>query len=362
MTLRLPGPTEVPEIIANAGSKPMINHRGTEMALLMNKVCEDLKICFGTKNEVHILTSSGTGGLEAAIVNHISSNDEVLVITIGIFGNRFLQLVEMTGAKPTVLKYDFGDAADANDVKKALDANSNIKFIVMTHNETSTGTANYQIADIAKIAKDKGCLVIVDAVSSLTAMPVEVDSWGLDVVVSGSQKGWMIPPGLAFISISNEAWEVQKKCTTPRFYFDLLKHKESLEKGQTPWTPALSLFYQLDEALDKLKAEGMENVIKRHAVCAEKTREAIKGMNFELLAKEGYESNSVTAIKAPDGLDVKQLLKTANEKFDTAFAGGQGALGGKIFRFGHLGYVTEQDVEDGIDVLKQSLDVIGFRK
>ena len=361
MRLRLPGPTEVPEDIANIGSKPMINHRGAEMAELMEKLSDDLKICFGTNNEVHILTSSGTGGLEAAVVNHISANDEVLVVTIGVFGNRFLQLVEMVGAKPTVLKYDFGQAADVNDVEDALNANPNIRFLVMTHNETSTGTTNYQIEQIAKVAKAKGCLTIVDAVSSLTATPVEVDSWGLDVVVSGSQKGWMMAPGLAFISLSEEAWDVQKTCKTPRFYFDLLKSRESLQKGQTPWTPAVSLFYQLELSLDKLKSEGMDNVIARHATCAEKARNGIKDLGFELLAQKGYESNSVTAIKAPEGLDVSALLKTASEEFDTAFAGGQGSLGGKIFRFGHLGFVTEEDIANGLDVLTKSLESIGFR-
>ena len=361
MRLRLPGPTEVPEDIASIGSKPMINHRGAEMAELMHNVCEDLKICFGTKNEVHILTASGTGGLEAGIVNHISAEDEVLVITIGIFGNRFLQLVEMVGAKPTVLKYDFGEAADANDVEAALKKNPNIRFVVMTHNETSTGTTNYQIEKIANIAKAHNCLIIVDAVSSLTATPVETDKWGLDVVVSGSQKGWMMPPGLAFISVSEEAWSIQKECKTPRFYFDLLKHQESLKKGQTPWTPALSLFYQLELALNKLKSEGIDNVIARHATCAEKARSGIKNLGFELLAQKGYESNAVTAIKAPEGLDVKLLLKTASQEFDTAFAGGQGSLGGKIFRFGHLGFVTEEDIDNGLNVLTKSLKAIGFR-
>ena len=177
MRLRLPGPTEVPEDIANIGSKPMINHRGAEMAELMHNVCEDLKICFGTKNEVHILTASGTGGLEAGIVNHISAEDEVLVITIGIFGNRFLQLVEMVGAKPTVLKYDFGEAADANDVEAALKKNPNIRFVVMTHNETSTGTTNYQIEKIANIAKYNNCLIIVDDVSTINATQVETYKW-----------------------------------------------------------------------------------------------------------------------------------------------------------------------------------------
>ncbi|PZC40353.1 MAG: aspartate aminotransferase [Chloroflexi bacterium] len=362
MKLRLPGPTEVPEHIALSGSKAMINHRGPEMAELVSSISSDLQTCFETKNEVHILTASGTGGLEAAIVNHISASDEVLVITIGIFGNRFLQLVEMTGAKPTVLKYDFGHAANANDVEKVLKDNSHIKFVVMTHNETSTGTTNNQIADIASIAKSFGCLVIVDAVSSLTAMSVEVDKWGLDVVVSGSQKGWMMAPGLAFISISEEAWDIQKKCTTPRFYFDLLKHKASLANGQTPWTPAVSLFYQLETALKDIKKEGMNNIFARHAFCAEKTRSSIKEMGFDLLADEGYESNSVTAIKAPDDLNVAQLLKVARTKYNTIFAGGQGSLGGKIFRFGHLGYVNENDIDMGLDALKSSLNEIGFRK
>jgi len=357
--LRIPGPTPVPEEVAQAGAAEMINHRGPEFAELMGRITEGAKLVYQTENDVLCLSTSGTGGMEAAVANHVSPGERVLVVTIGVFGKRFVDIVKTFGGEPQELAFEFGTAADPNRVAEALAADPALRAVLVTHNETSTGATNVQLKEIAQAARDHDCLVIVDAISSLSSIPCPVDEWGLDVVVSGSQKGWMVAPGVAFISVSERAWEVQERCTTPRFYFDLKRAKTLMERGQTPWTPVVPVFFQLDHSLKLMLDEGLENIYARHQRLGSMTRNGVRDLGLELFAAAGVESNTVTAIRVPEGIDAKELLKVARTEFDTVFAGGQASLGGKIIRFGHLGYVTEEDVRAGLETLKGALERVG---
>jgi aspartate aminotransferase-like enzyme len=361
VNLRIPGPTPVPAEVAQAGAAEMINHRGPEFAALLRRVTEGVRRVYQTEHDVLVLTASGSGGMEAAVVNHISPGEQVLVVTIGFFGERFLDLTRVYGADPVHLAFDYGQAADPARVDEALAANPQVRTVLLTHNETSTGATNVYLREIAEVARRRDCLVIVDAISSLSSIPVPVDEWGLDVVVSGSQKGWMVAPGLAFLSVSPRAWERQAQTKTPRFYFDLARAKKSFDGGETPWTPAVSLFFQMDRALELMFEEGLENIYARHRRLARMTRDGVRAMGLELLAAEGVESDTVTAVKIPEGVDGSRFTKTAREEFGTVFAGGQGSLRGKIFRFGHLGYVSEQDVESGLRAVEQTLAHLGHR-
>jgi aspartate aminotransferase-like enzyme len=360
VNLRIPGPTPVPEEVAQAGAAEMIDHRGPEFAALIERVTVGVKEVFQTQNDLVVLTTSGSGAMEAAVVNHISPDEPVLVVTIGEFGKRFLELAEVYGARPTELAFESGEPADPNRVEDALRQHPDIRTVLVTHNETSTGVTN-PLKDIAAAVKGAGRFLIVDAISSLSSIPVETDNWKLDVVLSGSQKGWMVAPGLAFVSMSPEAIEVQASCATPRFYLDLKRARDSAKNGQTPWTPAVNLFFQMDKALELLKAEGMENVYARHHRHGERVRSAMQSMGLQLFAAEGFRSDTVTAVRCPEGIEVANLRKVARTEFDTVLAGGQGPLASKIFRFGHLGYCTDADVDAGLRAVEQTLQRLEFK-
>jgi aspartate aminotransferase-like enzyme len=340
-------------------STPMVDHRGPEMAELIRRVTPRLQRAFQTENDVLIVTTSGTGGLECAVVNTLSPADHVLSVSIGNFGERLAQIASAYGANVTKLRFEDGAAADPERVAAAVRENPDIKAVLVTHNETSTGVTN-PLAQIAEAVRPSGALLLVDAVSSLSSIPVKSDAWGLDVVVSGSQKGWMLPPGLAFVSMSPRAWEAYARATMPRFYFDLGKYRDATAKGQTPWTPALSLYFALEVALDMLEAEGWEAIFTRHQACADATRAGVRRLGLELLADERFASNTVTAVKAPEGLDVSRLRKALREEHGVVVGGGQAELTGKIFRIGHLGLVTGEDIAATLAALEQALPVAGY--
>lgn len=355
MNLRIPGPTPVPAEVAQAGAADMINHRGPEFAAMLNRITDRVKQVFQTQKDVLTLSTSGTGGMEAAVVNFISPGDKVLVVTIGEFGKRFLTLTKVYGANPHELAFESGTAADPNRVDEALANDPDIRAVLITHNETSTGVTNYGLSEVGRVVRGRDRLLIVDAISSLSSIPVETDRWNLDVVVSGSQKGWMVAPGLAFVSVNERGWEAAERSTTPRFYFDLGRARKSMANGETPWTPAVSIFFQMDKALDLMFAEGLDNIYARHARLGRMTRDGVRALGLELFASEGVESNTVTAIRVPEGVKASDWLRIAREEFKTVFAGGQGELSGKIVRFGHLGYVNDQDIADGLKALEGSL-------
>lgn len=352
--LRIPGPTPCPPEVLEAMSKQMIDHRGGDFVKTMNRVTEKLKQVFMTKNDVFVLTGSGTGGLEAAIVNTLSPGDKVLAVSVGSFGDRFANIARAFGADIVPMNVEWGKAADPDAIRKALHADPKIKAVLVTHNETSTGVTN-DMAAISPVVKSFDKLLLVDSISGMSSIKCPVDEWHLDVVLSGSQKGWMVPPGLVFASVSPEAWKAHAAAKMPRSYWDFTQAKKYLEKGQTPWTPAVSLMFAMDVALDIMLKEGMPNIHARHARVAKAARSGVKSLGQRLLADEKFTSNTVTAVTATEGLDVKELRRILREEHKVVIAGGQGKLEGKIFRIGHLGWVNEDNIKTVIAALKVAL-------
>ena len=359
--LRIPGPTPLPEEVLKALSQQMINHRGPKFAEIINGVTDNLKQLFQTKNDVFLLTSSGTGGLEAAIVNTLSPGDKVLSVSNGAFAERFATIAELFGAEVIPLRFEWGKAADADAVRQALQANPDVKAVLVTHNETSTGLTN-DLASISSAVKEFDKLLLVDAISSLGSINLPIDDWKVDVAVTGSQKGWMVPPGLAMVSVSQEAWQANARAKMPRFYFDFARFKSYLERRQTPWTPSVSTFFALAVSLEMMLKEGLSNIIARHARVAKATRDGAKSLGLSLFAQEGYASNTVTAVAASDGLDTKKMLRILREEHQIVLGGGQQKLDGKIFRIGHLGWVTEADMAPVMSALKVVLPQAGFKR
>ena len=360
MCLRIPGPTPCPEEVLQAMSKQMINHRGKEFAALIREATARLKEFCQTKNDVFILTCSGTGGMEAAVVNTLSPGDKALVLSIGAFGDRFATIAETFGADVTRVSFEWGTAVDLDTAKKALDADPKIKAVLVTHNETSTGTTN-DLEAIGRLVREYDKLLLVDAISSIGCIDLQTDAWGCDVVVTGSQKGWMIPPGLAFASVSERAWKAHAEAKMPRFYWDFSKCRDFLQKDQTPFTPAVSLFFGLDVSLKMMAREGLQNIFARHKRLGQKTREGVKALGLQLFADESHASNTITAITSPEGVDANKLRDVMRDEHDTVLAGGQSKLAGKIFRIGHLGFVTDEEIDDVFVQLRQALPKLGYK-
>ncbi|MFN0093353.1 MAG: pyridoxal-phosphate-dependent aminotransferase family protein [Dehalococcoidia bacterium] len=355
MNLRIPGPTPCPEEVLQASARQMINHRGPEFAQVLRRVTDGLNWVFGSSSDVLSFTTSGTGGLEVAIVNTINAGDKVLAVSIGSFGDRLRSIAKTYGAEVESYALEWGEAADPAEIGRRLDADPSIKAVCITHNETSTGTTN-PIEAVAAEVRKRDRLIIVDAVSSMSSIPCPVERWGLDVVVSGSQKGWMAPPGLAFVYFSERAWAANAECTTPRFYFDAAKTRDSLTKLQNPWTPAVSIYFAMDQAFEMMRAEGLEGVFTRHEAIAGYTRNRITKLGLQFVPVDlKYASNTVTAVYWPEGVDGKAISKRAREEFGVVLGGGQGKLDGKIFRVGHMGWVTQQDVAEALDVVERLL-------
>ncbi len=357
--LRIPGPTSLPDAVREAGARQMVNHRGPEFAVLQNSIIERLKSFYLTANDVLIVTAAGTGGLESAIVSFLSPGDKVLGITIGAFGDRFAKIATVYGAEVTKLSFEWGQAADPAKVREVLKAGGPWKAVLMTHNETSTAVTN-PIADLAAAVKEVApdALLIVDAISGLGAVPFKTDEWGLDVVVSGSQKAWMVGPGLSFVSVSPRAWEAAATAKMPKFYFDLAAHKTSAESGQTPWTPAVGVMFQLDVALNLMAEEGLDAIWKRHEAVGAAVRAGLTTLGFKLLADPAFASNTVTGAWIPEDVEWK-TFNGKLRKLGLVVAGGQGALKGKIFRIGHMGHVTIPAVLNAIAVLEQTMLELG---
>jgi aspartate aminotransferase-like enzyme len=363
--LRIPGPTPLPETVREAGSRQMVNHRGPEFKELLGRVEAGLKHGFRTQAEVLILTSSGTGALEAAVVNTLSPGDSVLSVSIGVFGDRFAKIARAYGADVTTLAVEHGKAASPADVGAQLRAMAGdgkpAHAVLVTFNETSTGVTN-PLEEIAREIHDQApdALILVDAVSGLGAIPLEMDAWGLDVVTTGSQKSWMVPPGLAMVALSPRAWTAVERSTMPRFYFDLTLHRDALAKGETPWTPAISVAFALDEGIKLIEAEGYPAIYARHAACAAAARAGLKALGIRLLADPEVASNTVTSAWLPDGVEWPALTKACRAR-GLVLAGGQGPLTGKIFRVGHLGSVSTDDMVRCMEILEDALTELGVK-
>ena len=297
--------------------------------------------------------------MEAAVVNLLSPGDSALAIQGGKFGERWTEICQAYGITAEVMDVEWGEAADPSQIEKKLKANPKIKAVFTTLCETSTGVTN-DIEAIGKAVKETAAVLVVDAISGLGAIPLSTDAWSCDIVVSGSQKGLMLPPGLGFISVSPKAWKLIESAKSPKYYFDLEAAKKALEKTDTPFTPAINLVVALSEALNMMKADSLENIFLRHKKMAEATRQAMKALGLELFAPT-CASDAVTAVKVPAGIDGEKLVKTMRDTYDVTIAGGQAELKGKVFRIAHMGYIEKTDIIAGISCLEKVLQQMGYK-
>ncbi len=356
--LRIPGPTPIPPSVQRAMSQPMIGHRDEETSALLRVIGADLKSVFGTEQEVAIIAASGTAGLEAAIVNAVHPGEEVLVLVTGAFGQRFVKICEAYDIHVHVINYEWGKAIVPSEVQAYLQKNNAIKAVFSTFCETSTGILNPIKELSSAIAQVSEALVIVDGVSCVGGVETKMDEWGIDIIVTGSQKALMVPAGLALIATSKRAWKHIETNKRSRYYLDLTTYRDNLLKLTTPYTPAISLLYGLKQSLQLLKEEGLQQVYDRHDLLMRMTRAAIKALDIPLLTNDDYASPTITAIQ-PDDFDAVEFRKLLKNEFGLSVAGGQGHLSDKIFRIGHMGYCSPADVLQTIAVVELGLMKIG---
>lgn len=357
--LLTPGPTPIPPRVLETMARPIIHHRTPEFQKVIQEVEEDLKYVYQTKNEVLIFAASGTGAMEGAIANIFSPGDRALVVRGGKFGERFGDICKAYGIEFTALDVEWGKAVDPKNIEEALKKDKKIKAVFTTLCETSTGVST-DVEAIGKIMKNYEAVLVVDAISGLAAIPIKTDEWGIDVVISGSQKGLMIPPGLAFVSVSPKAWQAIEKSTLPKYYFDFKAYKKALGKTDTPFTPAVNLMIALREALRIIKEEGLEVIFEKHKKMAAAVRNAVKSMGLELFAPDAY-SDGVTAVRVPQGIDGEKLVKTMRDKYGVGIAGGQDEMKGKMFRIATMGYITPPDLIVCIATLETALSEMGYK-
>ncbi len=359
--LMIPGPTPVPESVLQAMAKHPIGHRSPEFSKIFMNATEKLQWLGQTKNDVFIYTASGTGAMEGSISNTINPGDKVLSLVIGVFGKRFADIAELFGAEVTRIEKEPGESVSAEELETALKRGP-FKAVTLTHSETSTGTANDIDTLIPMIKKSNPeTLVMLDAVTSLACMNVEIDKLGIDVCVSGSQKGFMLPPGLSFIYVSELAYKAKETCKTPCFYFCWKEAKKALESKTTPWTPNVSLIVALERALEMMYEEGLENIIARHKKLRDMLRNGLRELGLKLLTEDSSASCAITAIWPPEGVAVPDLRKAFKQDWNITVANGQRHLKDKLFRMGHLGFVSERDILTGLACLQEVLIKLGYK-
>ncbi len=357
--LLTPGPTPLPPQVCEAMARPIIHHRTPQFQAILKEATEGLKYVFQTQGDVFILASSGTGAMEASVSNLLSSGDTALVVQAGKFGERWTELCKAYGINADVIEVEWGKAVDPAEIQKRLKANPAIKAVFTTLCETSTGAAS-DIESIGRIVKETAAVLVVDAISGLGAIDLKTDAWAVDVVVSGSQKGLMLPPGLGFISVSPKAMKAIEVSKSARYYFDLRKAKKAIDKTDTPFTPAITLIIALNEVLKMVKQDSLEAVFARHKKMADATRAAVKALGLELFAPTAA-SDAVTAAKVPEGLDGEKLVKTMRDTYGVTIAGGQDEMKGKLIRIAHMGFIEEFDIIVGISCLEKVLAQMGYK-
>jgi aspartate aminotransferase-like enzyme len=357
LNLRTPGPTPLPPAVREALARDMIPHRGPEFATILRDCLEGLRWAFQTEHDIVILTTSGTGGLESLVANTLSPGQRLLVASMGYFGERMAKIARAYGVDVVQVDFDAGQAVDPQVVRDRLAADPAIETVFVTHNETSTGVLN-PLQDIARAVRQvrPEALLLVDGISSIGSVPVEPEAWGCDVVVAGSQKGWMIPPGLSFVSVSPRVWQRQAQARLPRFYFDWQQAKRASEDGSTPWTPALPLFFALQSALRLMREEGLPRLFERHTQLAQYVREGLSDLDLQLLADPRFASPTVSTAYLPERVDPQALLDALVERHGVVLAGGQGKLEGKIIRIGHMGWVQQEDLAAALRALQVELN------
>ena len=358
--LLTPGPTPLPPQVCEALAKPIIHHRTPQFQAILKEAVEGLKYVFQTKSEVFILSSSGTGAMEAAVANLLTSGDSAIIIEGGKFGERWTELCQAYGIKSEVIKVAWGKVFNIDELKDRLKSGQT-KAVFATLCETSTGV-DFDIKAIAQAVKNSAAVLVVDAISGLGVVDLKTDEWGVDVVVSGSQKGLMLPPGLGFISVSSEkAWKLINQSRSPRYYFDLRLAKKAWEQTDTPFTTSVSLVVALNAALKMVKDEGLENVFKRCGKLAQGVRMAAKALGLKLFADEGCSSRAITAVNVPAGVDGEKLVKTMRDVYGITIAGGQAELKGKAFRIASMGYLHEFDIILALSCLEKVLHQMGYK-
>jgi aspartate aminotransferase-like enzyme len=349
-----PGPTPVPPEVLAALAEPMIHHRARDYRDIYERCLTRLHDIYRTQNDVLMFTTSGTGAFESAVANLTTPGDRQLVLSAGNFGERWAGMVTAFGAELVHVQLEWGETPEPDDLRAALAAAGDVRVVYLTHSETSTGVV-CDVQALAAVAKEAGALVVVDAVSSLGAVPLETDGWELDVVVSGSQKALMCPPGLAFVSVSPAALEAAVRSTAPRYVLDWERTRRAQAKLDAPFTPAISIVRALDVALGLLLDEGLEGAFDRHARLGRACREGAKAMGLELFSPDEERSAVVTAIRAPEGVDATEVVSTLRDRFGITIANGQGVLKGKIFRIGHIGWFDVFDITAALGAVELAL-------
>ncbi len=359
--LMIPGPTRVAPRVLKAMSENIVNHRSALFGKILTETTQMMSDVFRTSNKSYLITGSGTAAMEAAMANIIQPGDKILNVVGGKFGQRFMQIVDAFGGESESIEVEWGEAVNPQDIKNYLDSNPDIKAVTVVHNETSTGVAN-PIKEIGKIMRDYDSLYVVDTVSSLGGDEVDVDGYGIDICVTGSQKCLAAPPGMAAITLSDDAWEIVDQTESQSYYLNLKKYRKSgnAEPPETPYTPSVSLMYAMHEALNVIMEEGLNQRVKRHQLAAKATRNAIKALNLELFPKEEVSSTTVTAINIPEGVTDAELRGTMRNKYHVELAGGQDHLKGNVFRIGHMGNITHRELITTISALEMTLRELGF--
>ena len=355
--LMAPGPVSVAPEVLSRMSEPIIHHRSPQFSAILTRVREDLKYLYQTRNDILIFASSGTGGMEASVTNLLSPGDKAIVVRGGKFGERWAELCEAYGAEPVNIDVEWGQAVDPADVEKALNDHPEARAVFVQAHETSTGV-KHPVEALGEIVKKRpGTLLVVDAISALGVYELKTDEWGLDVVVTGSQKSLALPPGLSLVSVSEKAWALCEESRMPKYYFNFLKERKAIARETTAYTPAVSLIIGLGVVLEQIKAVGLEGLFKHHKRLSEGTKAGIRAMGLELFSKSPCEA--ITVIKAPNGIDGQEVVKILREDYGITIAGGQAQAKGKIFRIAHIGHLSEWDMIIALSAVERALKSLG---
>lgn len=358
--LMTPGPTPVPAEVLLTQAMPIIHHRTPDFSAAFKDAIEGLKYVFQTEGDALLFASSGTGVMESAIANCFCAGDTVIVCRNGKFGDRQKNICEVYGVNVIDLAYEWTEVVRPDDIAKALADNPGVRGVIVTQSETSSGVLN-DVKAIGEIVRSYDeCVLIVDSITGIGAVDCKTDEWGLDVVMTGSQKGLMLPPGLAACTVSAKAWKAYERSTLPKFYFDWMKYKKNIEKDTTPFTPAVSLVLGLNVALQMIRDEGLENTIARHSRLAEATRQGCEALGMKLFAPAEGRGSAVTPVWVPEGVDGKAIVKIMKDKYGVTIAGGQDDYTGRIFRIGHLGYFGDFDIITTLAALEMTLAELGY--
>lgn len=362
--LQIPGPTNIPDRILRSLSKPLINHRGPEFEQLVSECVNGIKKLFRTSNDILIFPSSGSGALESAVVNILSPGDKIITVCQGVFSERVASIANNYNVNVFKIEKEWGQAVRADEIEEILknDKEKEIKAVFLPQNETTSGITN-DIKSVGKMMKESGhpAMLIVDVVSSFACLPLEVDKWGIDVAITASQKGLMLPPGMSIVAVSERAWKYIELSKMPKWYWDYKAVRDKMKENQFPYTPATTLLFGLKESLDIIEEEGIEKVWERHRRLAKAVRNAVKAMGLTLFSEEEYASDTVTAIIMPQGIKYKELASILSEKYNVIIGGGLQILQGKIFRIGHLGSVHELDIYAVMGAIEMALFELGYK-